>query len=157
MTSVFSAIGAEGVDTGAVSGITIVSKRSWEEDAGGLAKASLSAVVPNKGVCVTSGIRIVSRRKAGGTSLVARVSVDTSFISGITLASEPSAGNVPLATGTAESETCTSSEVLAATVDSEGFRDSAKTMDVEVGSRMPKEISSEFQRSFMRRFPGIAR
>ena len=47
--------------------------------------------------------------------------------------------------------------VLAMTeTESEDFRDSAKTTDVEVGSKIPKEISSEFQRSFMRRFLGIA-
>jgi hypothetical protein len=59
-------------------------------------------------------------------------------------------------TGTAEAETCGNSEVLAVrVVDSEVFRESAKTTDVEAGSRMPKEISSEFQRSFMRGFWGL--
>jgi hypothetical protein len=40
------------------------------------------------------------------------------------------------------------------TTDSGVFGDWAKTIDVEVGSRMPKEISSEFQKSFMRRCLG---
>ena len=43
-----------------------------------------------------------------------------------------------------------------AEADSEGFKDSANTTDVEVGSKIPKEISSEFQRSFMRGFLAIA-
>jgi hypothetical protein len=58
--------------------------------------------------------------------------------------------NAPSLIVTAEPEIGKTSEVLAAeAADSEGFEDSAKTIDVEVGSRRPREISSEFQRSFM--------
>jgi hypothetical protein len=76
---------------------------------------------------------------------------------GITLTAEPDIAEVPSATGTAKSETGTISEVLEVKAgDSEVFGDSAKTIDVEVGSRIPKEISSEFQRSFIGRFLEMA-
>ncbi len=39
--------------------------------------------------------------------------------------------------------------------DSVVFRDSAKTMEVELGSKRPKEISNEFHRSFMSSVPGV--
>ncbi len=74
------------------------------------------------------------------------------------MACELDAGDVPSAMGTAEAETCGSSEVLVVRgSDSEVFRDCAKTLDVEVGNRMPKEISSEFHRSFMGHFWGLLR
>jgi hypothetical protein len=74
-------------------------------------------------------------------------------ISGVALTSKLAIAGIPSPTVTAESEMGTSSEVLVVrTADSDVFRDSAKTMDVEVGNRMPKEMSREFQRSFMRRF-----
>jgi hypothetical protein len=76
---------------------------------------------------------------------------------GITLTVEPGVAEVPSATGTAKSETGTISEVLEVRAgDSEVFGDSAKTIDVEVGSRIPKEISSEFQTSFIGRFLEMA-
>jgi hypothetical protein len=40
-------------------------------------------------------------------------------------------------------------------VDSAVFREEAKTSDVELGSRIPNEISSECQRSFMGGFLGV--
>jgi hypothetical protein len=81
-----------------------------------------------------------------------------SVISGVALTSTLGIADIPSPTVTAESEMGTSSEVLVVTTaDSDVFRDSAKTMDVEVGNRMPKEISREFQRSFMGGFLGIAK
>jgi hypothetical protein len=52
-------------------------------------------------------------------------------------------------TDVAETKTCFEVFVLRV-LDSEVFGDSAKT--VEVGSRIPKEIISEFQRSFIGKF-----
>ena len=76
-------------------------------------------------------------------------SSEMSVVSGVALISTSGVSGVSSATVTTELDSGRISAVVAVLeVDSTVFRDSAKT--VAFGSRMPREISSEFQRSFMR-------
>jgi hypothetical protein len=113
----------------------------------------LLAVAPVGRASTIGGITIVSGCFVSNASSVATASADIKVICawGIAFRSELGAADISLATGISESETGRSSEVLAVrAADSGVFRDSARTIDVEVGSRMPKEMSSEFQSSFIR-------
>ena len=102
---------------------------------------------------------------ASPSSVIGAVGVDAGAVSGITMVS--TAGDERSLTVLDGGSSCVVSGITTvsgycvgvltmAEADSEGFKDSANTTDVEVGSKIPKEISSEFQRSFMRRFLGIA-
>ena len=102
---------------------------------------------------------------ASPSSVIGAVGVDTGTASGITMVSTAcdersltvlAGGSSCVVSGITTVSGYSVAVLAMAEADSEGFRDSANTTDVEVGSKIPKEISSEFQRSFMRRFLGIA-